>query len=1544
VFNPARFLYSKSFGQFMSALTGFGFNRGNSIPEVMIRWHPEILTIICDLGEHIPMSFWKLYQPAILQQKFQNSSPDSETIGLLLPALAVHHVRLDAIDVRPLDSGDYEKLSDLIHKLPEMPHGNLSIALRRFIGTAIFLVRSSPIHRPQIHGLTPISTPFFVAIADAFIPRGSTLDFCFTTRPLADLLGSFFQHWHSEPINILGLRAFCRIVPRARESSLSFAPFIMFLEVSGVLGCQDSSIASFLAEAVGALSHLPHPERLSDFFTSQNQAIWSLYLRYPPDRHTLGILGLPQDQILRDLGDPETSVAAFRVLAAASPLVTFSDVDIPSFPINEIMKFEPSSFDQIAAFFVGNRWITPLLAMLEIPLEVGRHWQIIDHLKRLPLPELRQVMDIDTVLLPLILELASSDLAAESEPQATRLLFALVREDPVLINLITHHIGRFRNVMVMLDKSLVDECHREFSADPEAFEVAVTKSFVRVGNTIGGRADLLFATPYPVELEPVSEYVERLIGALLLAASNAHRNWLLYLLLMELAGLNPAHFRDFDLIPLFEAIFELGPSLPQYSAFPNQFLDDVFAALAGFSLIMTLLSCPRIADSFFNWAFRNFDNFDVGQAALFMDTFYAFLESSEYSLCLYAYFNKYHWPGIYLQKLAGFTIDRFGQAVFYRDVELIQSYLSTLNNLADFLVVAIDELSKQECPFQCLCNTATTIFPPLDLHMGRTLRDIGLPTSNPIFVTLNHRVPDGNLFLTYHPWSANLMPARGTSLYRPPVLPLSDFPPQFSREAILALPPKLAAAVLLKSLPTFPEQLNQAMTRFLVVQPNWIYAFLCNPDRTKLLLPVHHLLQLHELLPQLHALADVADENVEGIRCELGLSFEDLDCLFDPIDWIQDRNPILLLVEPLVARNELITRYLVSKVVSRMSVEDTQSNVLLPQILCEMTGAPHFHQIFLELAAERSIEILALPPSRRCLYFSTICELIANLGDAVPDSGVQLVNLLLTTASADHNVHAALTIAAKLPEAKREPLYPLVEKVFPDLLGSNDESWKLLALNASVIFQAFPFLRLTFRGQLLDLLWIHFGSFGMDKLRFLGPLLNELAPSRDDSFSSRLLEPSEDTGLISVPARIKAITPDFWSIVTHFRELISSIIKENVAVLGQEFRFLLTFPEILELDDKIRYFQATQKVKVIHSKSVVIRVRRDQVLADTFTVLQSIRPEEFLQKFRIIFMGEPGFDQGGLTREWFSIVVKDLFNPNSALFIPSSNHRTFQPNPGSGANPSHISYFRLAGLIIGRALVAAIPIEAHFSSGFLKQILRGPIDYRGSLRDLEQADARLYSSLQWILDHHLGEHELNDLNFSVDVDQGGVRTTMNLIANGSEISVTEENKGQYVSLVVQHHLTAQIAEQVQAFCDGFYAMVPQNEISFFTPSELDLLICGLPEIDVQDFMDNCDFSPPYHPKHPVIELFFHVIKEWDTAHLARLLIFLTGSSQVPFGGFRVLRETDEGISIACGGHPGRLPEAHTCTNTLDLPEYRTAAEMKEKLEFAMAECNDFGFI
>ena len=82
----------------------------------------------------------------------------------------------------------------------------------------------------------------------------------------------------------------------------------------------------------------------------------------------------------------------------------------------------------------------------------------------------------------------------------------------------------------------------------------------------------------------------------------------------------------------------------------------------------------------------------------------------------------------------------------------------------------------------------------------------------------------------------------------------------------------------------------------------------------------------------------------------------------------------------------------------------------------------------------------------------------------------------------------------------------------------------------------------------------------------------------------------------------------------------------------------------------------------------------------------------------------------------------------------------------------------------------------------------------------------------------------------------------------------------------------------------------------FNDHELELLISGLPEIDVDDLRANTEYTG-YTPAAKQIQWFWEVVSALSKEDLALLVQFTTGTSKVPLEGFKALHVML--LAIAC---------------------------------------------
>ncbi|XP_045135253.1 E3 ubiquitin-protein ligase Su(dx)-like isoform X2 [Portunus trituberculatus] len=362
-----------------------------------------------------------------------------------------------------------------------------------------------------------------------------------------------------------------------------------------------------------------------------------------------------------------------------------------------------------------------------------------------------------------------------------------------------------------------------------------------------------------------------------------------------------------------------------------------------------------------------------------------------------------------------------------------------------------------------------------------------------------------------------------------------------------------------------------------------------------------------------------------------------------------------------------------------------------------------------------------------------------------------------------------------------------------------------------------------------------------------------------------------------------------------------------------------------------------------HSNSVSghikISVTRQTLFEDSFHQVMRLPAYELRRRLFIIFRGEDGLDYGGVAREWFFQLSHEVLNPMYCLFeYANKNNYSLQINPASEVNPDHLTYFKFIGRFIAMALYHGKFIYSGFTMPFYKRMLNKKL----TMKDLESIDPEFYNSLCWIRDNNIEECGL-EMTFCTDFEVLGKISEVELKTGGKDIQVTEENKEEYIELMMQWRLTRGQEAQTRYFLEGFSEVVPLEWLKYFDERELELLLCGMQEIDINDWQKHTIYRH-YNRSSKQIIWFWQFVIETDNEKRARLLQFVTGTCRVPVGGFAELMGSNgpQKFCIEKVGKETWLPRSHTCFNRLDLPPYKSYEQLVEKLTFAIEETEGFG--
>ena len=176
--------------------------------------------------------------------------------------------------------------------------------------------------------------------------------------------------------------------------------------------------------------------------------------------------------------------------------------------------------------------------------------------------------------------------------------------------------------------------------------------------------------------------------------------------------------------------------------------------------------------------------------------------------------------------------------------------------------------------------------------------------------------------------------------------------------------------------------------------------------------------------------------------------------------------------------------------------------------------------------------------------------------------------------------------------------------------------------------------------------------------------------------------------------------------------LLNALLRSNPGLLDKGLRAMVQNPRcrpFLDFDVKRQWFKTQVRRLRQHANrrhgSLRLNIRREHVFEDAYHQLRLRNVDEIRGRLHITFRNEEGVDAGGLSREFFGILAKEMFNPNYALFTSTEDGCTFQPNSNSSINPDHLFYFRFVGRIVGKAVVDGFLLDAHFTRSLYKHML-----------------------------------------------------------------------------------------------------------------------------------------------------------------------------------------------------------------------------------------------
>jgi len=172
--------------------------------------------------------------------------------------------------------------------------------------------------------------------------------------------------------------------------------------------------------------------------------------------------------------------------------------------------------------------------------------------------------------------------------------------------------------------------------------------------------------------------------------------------------------------------------------------------------------------------------------------------------------------------------------------------------------------------------------------------------------------------------------------------------------------------------------------------------------------------------------------------------------------------------------------------------------------------------------------------------------------------------------------------------------------------------------------------------------------------------------------------------------------------------------------------------------------------------------------------------------------------------------------------------------------------------------------------------------------------------------------------------------------NGDKIQVTWENRKEYVQLLEEYRLN-EFNTQVDAIKRGLATIVPIALLPLFTWQELELMVCGKREIDLELLKANTVYKHGVKAADKHVQYFWEVLEEFTHHQRSNFLRFVWGQSRLPTRSEDFQEQF--GIQTSPKNDDCILPVSHTCFFSLELPRYSSREVMKKKLLYAISNCH-----
>ena len=366
------------------------------------------------------------------------------------------------------------------------------------------------------------------------------------------------------------------------------------------------------------------------------------------------------------------------------------------------------------------------------------------------------------------------------------------------------------------------------------------------------------------------------------------------------------------------------------------------------------------------------------------------------------------------------------------------------------------------------------------------------------------------------------------------------------------------------------------------------------------------------------------------------------------------------------------------------------------------------------------------------------------------------------------------------------------------------------------------------------------------------------------------------------------------------------------------------------------------------NENPLVVVNRNNILEDSYNHFKKIQYINIARPLKIRFVNEQIIDEEGVYREWYQCMFKEILSPQKKIFLLNP-YKSLEPNTWlfypkyQGMN---LDLYEFIGKLMIKVIADIINVRnLIINRVLLKSILKRPI----TLDDMKYYNLELYQKLKYINDNQIrGNKQLESIRFvwNIKGPNNNVQE-IELVQGGKNIFLNDSNKITFIDKVIYVEAIMPYNEQVKYTQKGLFSIIDQDVRGVFSVEELNFLITGQENIDLNDWKENTIYKGAYNPNHPVIKMFWDKIGSMQKNELIKFLEFSTGTGSVQIDGFgslkgvggRIQKFTIEPFT----NYSAENPDVYTfhrivakrVYNTIILPEYRSRQELDQAINMIL---------